>query len=131
MKWLVFLLPLLFIGCINVKVEMPKEVEKQYVYEEYPIYQVVEKPELENISGSEMHPWRDAATFAGSRLQGDDKKKFDEYEKKAKTDEQDGLKKIKDNYDKLIKWGKKNEATVRSYNEYATEKNKREKEEGK
>jgi len=125
MRWLVLLLPLLLVGCINVKVEMPKEVEKKYVFERYPTYPVAEKPKLENVRGAEMHPWKDAATFAGAKLKGADKTKFDELSTKAKTDEKNGLKKIKDGYDGLIKWGKKNEATVKSYNEFAEKKNER------
>jgi len=102
-------------GCITIKVQ--PEPEKVLVRERLPEYPLAEKPTLDNIAGTEMTPYKAAAEHAAKILK--DNKELKKKMAVAVSNERSGRTKIKGNFDKLIRWGKKNAATVESYNKYA------------
>jgi len=102
---------------------------QEFVYERYPVYPVAEMERLENISGAEMMPYKELAELVRKSLEdgAKDIRKEEAARILAEADEkrEEGRQKVRRNIEKLLRWGRKNEATVRSYNEYARGKNER------
>ena len=117
---------LLAIGCISVSVG----TQKIDVYEQYPVYTVEPRPMLENLSGDDMDPHRKAALFAAEivkdgKVTTEELAAFNKVMEDAEIARKSALVKKMANDGALIIWGKKNQATVEVYNEYAREKNER------
>jgi hypothetical protein len=84
-------LSIFLVGC---SVNIPQEPEMKYVIERYPVYDVPERPWLDDISVEEL-----AGVTASGRA------------------------KIKNNFDVLIKWGESLQVILTGYNKYAGGRN--------
>ena len=123
---LVACLCLASVGCIQIKVG----TQKIDVYEQYPIYTVEERPILQNLTGEDMDPHKKAAELAAEIIKDgvvtpEEKAQFVKSMESAEVARKDALTKKLSNDNALILWGKKNQATVETYNDYAREKNER------
>lgn len=127
MKYFILLFIILFCsGCISVK--LGKEEVK--VYDQYPIYPVQDKPFLNNISGDLMKPYSKVVENVSEMIKDgiitpDELALYDLLVEEANKNSYNGRLLIIDNYDKLIRWGRVNQATIESYNKYASDKNER------
>jgi hypothetical protein len=117
---------MLMVGCFSVNVG----TQKIDVYEQYPIYTVEQKPVIQNLTGNEMDPHLRAAEVAAEimsdgKITPEEKTLYDRAMETAENVRIATQAKHLANYNALILWGKKNQATVETYNEYAREKNER------
>lgn len=110
----------LFAGC---------DPHKVFVGDRFPVYPVETMPVLPDISAREMRPYKEFAEQAsklivsGKQLTESDVQDLRSLLDKAREADDEGKAKIIDNYDLLIRWGKKNQATLESYDRYAKKKN--------
>ena len=113
-------------GCLSVTVG----TQKVDVYEQYPVYNVEQRPVLTNLTGEDMDAHKKVAELAYTVIKDgtvtpDEKAQFDKAMLDAEKTRLEALSKKVNNDRALIMWGKINQATVESYNEFARDKNER------
>jgi hypothetical protein len=117
---------LLCLGCFEVKVG----TQKINVYEQYPVYAVEQRPALANLTGEDNDPHK-AVSLLADKIMADgvvtpaEKVQFADAMQAAELARVNALNKKVNNDRALIKWGRMNQATVETYNEYAKDKNER------
>lgn len=101
-----------------------------FMHDKYPEYPVIEEPELQDIAGKELTPYKGIVEYT-KKVYEDGKithEEADNYNKMledAKNNASTGKEKIKNNINSIRVWGKKNEATVKIYNDFAKKMNER------
>jgi len=111
-------------GCLKVNVG----TQKVEVLDHYPVYPVVKSPTLQNLTAVDMDPHLDAVSVARKAMEDgtvtvDEAEFFEMIMKKAEKSKWEAVAKKKSNDELLIRWGRKNQATIESYNKYAAERN--------
>lgn len=101
-----------------------------YMHDKFPEYPVIKEPSLKDLSGSEMQPYKALVEYTkiiyeDGEVTEDEAKKYNEMLEEAKQNAALARKKIKGNIDVLRAWGRKNEATLRNYNQFSEKMNKR------
>jgi len=104
--------------------------EKVMVYERYPEYKIAQQPALSDLTGHEVTPFIKAVDFAKTASEDGiwndkEKKQFQSLVDDGVNIRARAVDKQIDNANNLITWGKKNQSTLKLYNAYAEEKNKR------
>lgn len=101
-----------------------------YMHDKFPEYPVIEEPSLEDLSGNELQPYKALVEYTKTIYEDDEvtdeeAKKYNEMLEQAQENAALAREKIKGNIEALRKWGRKNEATLRNYNNFSEKMNKR------